>query len=235
EDGYFVSARVLAYQLLHSPTVRGNISIPFLVLVTEDVSQRKRDRLTRDGATVIQVEKLYSEWITPRQGRWRDVLTKLRLFEMTQYDRICFIDADHLVTQSLEGVFDDPAAMVQTTLQIPSIMDEASLPDSYVFASKTEAGGYDHPYPPEEGNYLNIGFFVLRPDKMLFDYYVTLMQTEYSTLFSSDFPEQNLMNYAHRKEGRMPWHHLWYGWNMNWPTENDLRGGAHSFHAKYWD
>ncbi|KAK5057155.1 hypothetical protein LTR16_010569, partial [Cryomyces antarcticus] len=38
-DGYYLGARVLAYQLLHSPSIGTNSSIPFLVLVTEDVSE----------------------------------------------------------------------------------------------------------------------------------------------------------------------------------------------------
>ena len=56
-DGYFLGTRVMLYQLLHS-RIAGNSSIPVIVLVTEDVSPRKRARLEKDGATVIVVEKL---------------------------------------------------------------------------------------------------------------------------------------------------------------------------------
>ena len=44
-DIYFVAARVLAYQLLHAPETRTTERTPFIVLVTPDVSQPKRDRL----------------------------------------------------------------------------------------------------------------------------------------------------------------------------------------------
>ncbi|KAF2842747.1 glycosyltransferase family 8 protein [Patellaria atrata CBS 101060] len=235
EDGYYLGARVLAYKLLHSPTTRSRRDIPFLVLVTEDVAQRKRDRLTKDGATVITIEKITSEFVHTEIERWKDVLSKLRLFDMTQYTKICFIDADHLVVKRLEGVFEDDATMVMATQNITSQTkdDEAPLPATFMFASKTDAGGYSHPYPPEPGDYLNAGFFVFQPSKELFNYYLSVINI--NGRFDPGFPEQNLFNYAHRRDGNMPWQQLLYSWNMNWPTENDLRGGAASFHAKYWD
>ncbi len=233
-DGYFLGARVLAYQLLHSPSARSNNSIPFLVLVTEDVSQRKRDRLTSDGAVVLAVDKLAADWVTPGAERWRDVLTKLRLFEMTQYAKICFIDADTLVTKPLDGVFFDKATMAHMTKDDAAAVkpDEAMLPSMYMFAGKPEAFTYDHPYPPAEGDYFNVGFFVFAPSTELFDYYMSLLALP--GRFDPGFPEQNLLNYAHRRDGNMPWTDLHYSWNMNWPTVRDYEGGAASFHAKFW-
>ncbi|KAI7614749.1 hypothetical protein KC319_g19805, partial [Hortaea werneckii] len=75
--------------------------------------------------------------------------------------------------------------------------------------------------------------FVFTPSKVLFEYYLSLLKLP--GRFDPGFPEQNLLNYAHRRDGNMPWKPLWYGWNVNWPTEKDWRGGARSFHAKYWD
>ena len=245
KDGYFISTRVLAYQFLHNPETKNNATIDFIILVTEDVQHSKRKRLEDDGAIVIEVPKLLSPWLTPKDGRWQDVLTKLRLFQLTNYDLICFIDADHLVTQSLEGVFDDPASQERTTRPMPGPhvvpedmleYEEPTLPETYIFGSKTEAGGPDHPYPPPPGDYLNIGFFVLRPDPILFAYYEQLMSEQNEGLFSTQYPEQDLMNFAHRRDkgGRMPWQQLWYGWNMNFGTDNDYNQGARSFHGKFW-
>lgn len=236
DDGYFLGARVLAYQLLHSPDTGTNNSIPFLVVCTSDVSLRKRRRLTADGATVILVEKLSSDWVQPGSPRWRDVLAKLRLFELTAYSKICFIDADTLVTRRLDGVFYDEATLTQATLTNPSetLADEAALPRTYMLATHADYWGYDHPYPPDPtSNYLNCGFFVFAPSKQLFAYYMSLLQLP--GRFDPGFPEQNLLNYAHRREGNMPWKPLWHGWNVNWPTERDWQQGAASFHAKYWD
>ncbi|KAF2769909.1 nucleotide-diphospho-sugar transferase [Teratosphaeria nubilosa] len=247
QDGYYIGTRVLAYQLLHSKTAGTNSSIPFIVLCTPDVSLRKRNRLKKDGATVIVAESLNADWVTAGAGepRWRDVMTKMRLWQMTQYSKILFIDADMLVIDSLDGVFYDEATLTQATGNNPQNLktDEAPLPRTYMFAGApdigftTESGGnflgYDHPYPPDPNlSYLNCGFFVFTPSKELFDYYTSLINIP--GRFDPRFPEQNLLNYAHRRDGNMPWKPLWYGWNVNWPTEKDWRGGARSFHAKYW-
>lgn len=259
-DGYFLSARVLIYQLLHSPTAGTNSSIPFLVLVTEDVTPRKRIRLAQDGAIIVPVSKLEADWVVPGDARWADVLTKLRLWEQVAYDKICFIDADMLVTKPLDGVFDDPATRTATTLANPAavLADEAALPSTYTFATHADFWGFDHPYPPlsaGEGedaetnaetnadadasasasapSYLNCGFFVIKPDVNMFAYYLSLLALP--GRFDPALPEQNLLNHAHRRDGNMPWRPLWYGWNVNWPGRRDWLGGAASFHAKYWD
>ncbi|KAF2168994.1 glycosyltransferase family 8 protein [Zasmidium cellare ATCC 36951] len=236
DDGYFVSTRVLAYTLLHSKSAGSNNSIDFLVLCTRDVSKRKRDRLKQDGATIILVEKLKSDWVNTGIARWADMLAKLRLFQLTDYAKICYIDADTLVTGPLDGVFFDEATLTQATLPNPAEIkdDESPLPRTYMFAAHADYWGYDHPFPPPaDMNYLNCGFFVLTPSLMLFDYYMSVLNIP--GRFDPGFMEQNLLNYAHRREGNMPWKPLWYGWNVNWATEKDWRGGGRSFHAKFWD
>lgn len=235
KDGYYLGARVLTYQLLHSARARTNNSIPFLVIVTSDVQPHKRARLVADGATVVEVEKLNASWVHPGADRWRDVLSKLRLFQLTQYKKICFIDADMLVTERLDGVFDDPATDLLRTKQEPTYFrdDEATLPPSYMFAGKADAFGYDHDIPPRPSDYLNSGFYVFAPSVALFDYYISLLKIP--DRFNPTFPEQNLFNYAHRRDGNMPWALLNWRWNMNWPTMRDMQAGAKSFHAKYWD
>ena len=234
-DGYFMSARVLTYMLRHS-TRAGNPTIPFLVLCTPDVSARKRDRLTRDGATVAVVEKLVQSWVHPKLQRWRDVMAKLRLFELTQWRKICFLDADTLVMEDISGVFQDEATRPQTTQDRggnATKPDEAALPATYVFASHNDARTWRHDYPlPSAAEYLNSGFFVLAPSTQLFDYYMSVLAIP--DRFPPGLPEQNLLNYAHRPEGNMPWQPLWHGWNVNCPNEDDFYGGAKSFHDKYW-
>lgn len=236
EDGYFLGARVLAYQLLHSTSAGTNASIPFIVACTSDVTPRKRARLERDGATVIVIDKVDNGWVHPGDPRWADQMTKLRLFELTDYHKICFIDADTLVTGPLDGVFWDEATLSQPTLPNPSEIkdDEAPLPRTYMIAAHADSWGYDHPYPPSpDSDYLNCGFFIFTPSKLAYNYYLSILNIP--GRFDPGFAEQNLLNYAHRRAGNMPWRPLWYGWNVNWPTEKDWKAGARSFHAKYWD
>ncbi|KAG9937999.1 nucleotide-diphospho-sugar transferase, partial [Aureobasidium melanogenum] len=117
DDGYYVSTRVLGYQLMHSLTAGTNASIPFVVVVTDETHPRKRARLEKDGAIVIEVERISPGWAIPGDPRWKDMMTKLRLFELTQYSKICYIDSDHLVTERLDRIFYDEATITQHTSQ----------------------------------------------------------------------------------------------------------------------
>ncbi|THZ36888.1 nucleotide-diphospho-sugar transferase, partial [Aureobasidium pullulans] len=224
DDGYYVSTRVLGYQLMHSTTAGTNASIPFVVVVTDETHPRKRARLEKDGAIVIEVSRISPGWAIPGDPRWKDMMTKLRLFELTQFAKICYIDSDHLVTDRLDGIFYDEATITQHTLQDPKNMrdDEAAMPRTYMMAAHTDYWGYEHPYrPPTDGTYMNFGFAVFTPSKALFNYYLSVLGIP--GRFDMGMQEQSLINYAHRREGNMPWKPLWHGWNVNWPTEKDWR------------
>lgn len=101
DDLYYVGTRMLIYQVLHDPITRTNNGYPFVILVTEDVTQRKRQRLEADGAQVIEVKKLSLR--TKTRKAWQDVLTKLRLFQLTQFDRVLFLDSDMLLAKPMDG------------------------------------------------------------------------------------------------------------------------------------
>jgi len=150
--------------------------------------------------------------------QWQDVLTKLRLFEQTQYDKILFLDSDTLITKSMDGIFEDTAAQVQTNLGDDSPkkrpLDEGSQPETYLFAGNAGSGGYDHAYPPPKGNNLNAGCMVFKPDVKLFEYYMRLAKL--TDRYNGRTPEQSLWAYAHRRDGNMPWKQLHHDWNVNW-------------------
>lgn len=90
EDKYFVAVRILVWQLKHVPETRTNRH-DVIVIVTPSVSQSRRDRLRKDGAIVHPVELLHVEnqsWIKNEIHRFEEVMAKLRVWEMTQYNRI---------------------------------------------------------------------------------------------------------------------------------------------------
>ncbi|KAK4545766.1 hypothetical protein LTR36_002720 [Oleoguttula mirabilis] len=239
-DKYFVATRILAYQLLHARETRTNSDYPFVVLVTPDVSKAKRDRLRRDGAIVWEAPALDAGWIKTDVSTWQNVMSKLRLWQLTQFERICFLDGDTILTKSLDDIFDDPAVTARGIDDRPeaTLADEARLPSEYVFAGVPE-GEVSHHYPPTEDhhdwpniNYLNAGFFVLQPSMPLLEYYISL--TTLPDRFNPHLPEQNLLNYAHRRTGNMAWRQLDTKWNMHYPTVEDLAGGVASLHEKWW-
>lgn len=239
-DKYFVATRILAYQLLHAPETKSTHGYPFIVLVTPEVSAAKRERLSMDGATVWEAPPMDVGWVKTDVRTWQYVMSKLRLWDLTEFERICFLDGDTILTGRMDGVFDDPAAVMLETDNRPESTesDEAALPLTYSFAGVPEPKPR-HNFPPSEEagdwhniNYLNAGFFVLQPSKAMLNYYSSL--TTLPDRFDPHFPEQNLLNYAHRREGNMPWKQLDTKWNIHYPTMNDLKGGVVSLHEKWW-
>ena len=176
--------------------------------------------MTSEGATVIPIELLNPEehWVHPANEGWIDQFAKLRLFAMTQYERILYVDADMLFTRSLDPIFNEP--MVQTPQQTktdPSQvkLDEAALPSSYVFLGVLD----------KKGAFPNGGFWLIRPDEELFRYYTSVMNIK--DRFDSAFMEQSLLAYAHREEGNMPAQYFETGtWNTNWPSFEDFKLGT---------
>ncbi|MCJ1279427.1 hypothetical protein MMC21_007251 [Puttea exsequens] len=245
EDHYFTGARVLAYQLLHDPKTRTRKNIPFVVAVSRDVPSSKRERLIKDGAQIQEVERLTADWIET-EHRYSEVMTKLRIASWYHFDRVMFLDVDTILTQPLDGIFHDPAARVRKNLQLhirkndteAFKLDEGDQPRTYVFAG-TPSLTQGHKYPPMKedenlgGHWVNGGFWVMRPRKDLFDYYVRVLNIR--DRFGTYYPEECLLNYVHRDGGNMPWSGLNYEWGVSgFPSYEDYQAGVKSLHEKFW-
>lgn len=234
QDEYFVAVRTLAYQLLHAPSTGTNTSIPFIVLATPDIAESKLDRLRKDGATVKVIEKLTETWMKPGLERWRDVLSKLRILELTEYEKVLCLDADMYITRRLDGIFTDATTEPHQSIAESAIADEGPLPKSYMLSAQTYMEGRVHPYPPSSNTgYFGVGFFLCQPSTAMFNYYLRLAKIE--GRFNSNAPEQGLLNYAHRRDGPMPWTEIYYKWTTTWPSMKEYEAGAASLHEKWWD
>jgi alpha-N-acetylglucosamine transferase len=236
EDPYFNATRLLAYKLLHDPVTATKQGIPFLVMVTATVAQWKRDQLTKDGAHVFEIDYIEIDDALMRgEPRWVDQYSKLRVFQLTGFDRLLYIDADMLIVKPLDGVFDDPAAVPGRTLDVAAVpQDELVAPDDYLIAGVDDVVGDGNRIPRPASFDFNAGFFVLRPSIELLVKYRSVMN--FSERYKSNMMEQGLLNYVHRLNGNMPWKRLTPGkWNVNWPSANDYKYGVASLHDKYWE
>lgn len=240
DDYYYIATRVLTYQLLHALDTRCSRSVTVLVLVSSTVSQQKQQQLTVDGATVVPVKDIsLNWWIKTGVTRWKDVFMKLRLFEMVEYDRILYLDADTLITEPIDGIFDEAAIRTpaKTLLDRAAHIkaDESQLPAQYVFAARSDNalnGERDHPFPPTATDVFSAGFWVIAPSREMFAYFLSVM-THYRR-FDPHTMEQSLMNYAYRRGGAMPWTDLDYKWSATWPNSKDLEGKVVALHEKLW-
>lgn len=240
-DEYLTAARVLGYQLLHAEKTRINKStISFFVLCTPTVPLAHKERLQKDGIIVVDVKNVpLNWWIYSGVQRWKEQFTKLRLFEMTQYERVLFIDADTMLTSRIDAIFDEPEIKTLTptlfdrTKEIKR--DESDLPQQWLFVAPSDneyTGERQHPVPHLQTQSFSAGFWVIRPDKEIYKHLLSVMA--HFRRFDPFTMEQSLLNYVYRREGPMPWRNLNWKWCATWPNESDEDMGVVSLHEKWW-
>jgi inositol phosphorylceramide glucuronosyltransferase 1 len=78
-----------------------------VVLVTGSTSEKSIQRLRDDGITVLPVPQVVTPYMKDERfdPRFGAVMTKLTIFNMTQYSRIAFVDADALVLRDMSDLF----------------------------------------------------------------------------------------------------------------------------------
>lgn len=239
-DDYYQAVRQLNYQLQHDPLTRSDPRVPLIALVSTKVEESKREVLRSEGAVVIEGKDLTPGWMKKelKGGRWGDVMVKMNLASMTGYDKICFIDADTMIYDRMDGIFSDPATDVRWTGNNTkeTAKNEAPLPAQYMFAAMLERGSQKHAIPPKPEAWdkkgINAGFFCLHPSQTIFEYYLSVLAAKGK--FYSFFPEQNMLNLVHRPKGNMPWAHLKWDWNTKDAGPRDMDAGVKSFHGKWW-
>ena len=244
-DNYFIAVRILVWQLLHVKETKTKHDV--VVMVPPTVSKVRCDRLTKDGAIVYPVEFLPgadAEWLKIEEHRWDEIFTKLRVLEMTQYNRILLLDGDSMVRAPLDPVFDDPHAKLLKTKDPKDVgyeaqPGEAPLPETYLLISGSEVWDSNHATPPTDESglkkvgYFNAGFFMVAPSTAAFNYYKSFLGIP--GRFDPKYQEQNLLNKAHEWKSPMPWREFKYIWNTRCPNEKDFEQGLVSMHEKWWD
>ena len=219
---------------MHQPETRSNTSIPYVVVVSTEVSPSKRARLEKDGATVVVVDPISDpEWLNTRQ-QYHGVMTKLRVFQQTEYEKMLYVDTDMLITRRMDAIFEDEGTKIQESQKDKDNQNETvPLPSSYVLAGQAQQIDRVHRYPPDPAlDWMCSGFMVFKPSQEMFDYYLSIMERKDS--FDPMYPDQNLLNYAHRRDGPMPWTDVYYKWTSTYPTIKEYAMGAASLHEKYW-
>ncbi|KAJ5988648.1 hypothetical protein N7481_003858 [Penicillium waksmanii] len=242
EHLYYVGARTLIYQLLHAPRTKFRSPVSVVILVTKGVHESKRQRLREDGAIIVEVADIEHS-VEIAVGRYAEVFNKLRVFDpsIMPFEKVVLLDSDMVITRPLDAIFDDPASqrsLVNKTATSALAPDLPPIPDSYVLASTPDIAYRPVGFPPnltaeDKRDYFNAGVIVLSPSTELFNLYLAVLSR--TELFDGWWPEQNLLNYVHSRDGPMPWGSLDLLWHLISPNAADFEAGMAILHCKFWE
>lgn len=125
---------------------------PKVVMATPDVGDRTRDRLASLGWRIRDVEPISNPSATKQQlfPRFSAVFTKLHAWELTEFDRIVVLDADTLVLQNVDDLFQRRTFAAAPDFFLPDhfnsgvmVLDPAAETFARMVEALSAAGSYD--------------------------------------------------------------------------------------------
>ena len=101
--GFLLGARVLAQSLKETGTKKDMIA-----LCTESVTQATKDIMIADGWKIKSIGNIHNpyEGQSFRGDYFSGIFSKLYIWNMTEYERIIYLDADVLVLENIDHMFD---------------------------------------------------------------------------------------------------------------------------------
>ena len=98
----------------HSLLVQHSSAYPLVIMATSKLSPRARNILSTmlpsNRIIIRDISPIYPSSIATglAYARFNEVWTKLRAFELTEYDRVALVDSDMLVRHNMDELFSDP-------------------------------------------------------------------------------------------------------------------------------
>lgn len=153
-DGYLPGVEVLGKSLDATRT-----TVPKIVLVTPDVGHTARNRLEHQGWRLHEVAPIdcppKARLLFPR---FATVFTKLRVWELTEFERAVLLDADTLVLQNVDDLFTRPAFAAGPDFFLPDRFNSGVMvlePSHATFERMTEALHVADTYDGGDQGFLN--------------------------------------------------------------------------------
>ena len=103
-DDFLVGVLLMFVSLKQNSKLYQAHSVDLCCFVTENVSENAKKKLTANGISIFVPQ----DDLCTGEGRWSTTFTKLCIFCLTKYDKIVWIDADMLVLNSLDDLFQKP-------------------------------------------------------------------------------------------------------------------------------
>lgn len=160
-------------------------------------------------------------------ARWRDLFSKLNVWNETEFSRVALLDTDAFPLENIDAIFDEEQAPEEECVRELLSDDDLDDPDldvmcKYVYAGVKQKGiGFDQ---------INGGVYVLKPDEAMHGH---LMREMLKDNFDSSLAEQAFLNQAFRDDGPFPAVDMGRTWNGFVPQE-DEEGKLKIIHDKLW-
>jgi hypothetical protein len=92
--------------VLHESLRESKSPYPLLVMVTDNLSSDGVDLLRQGGLKVKTVTEFpLPSLVQPWRDYWRSTYVKLRMWGFVEYERLVYLDADTLIMDNLDGLF----------------------------------------------------------------------------------------------------------------------------------
>lgn len=164
DDSYIRGVEGLFY------TLTKHCKYPLLVLVSQSISHSTILRLEKKSIPFKIVQNLHLDcnFEDSSFNYWKNTFFKFRVFELTEFDKIVYLDSDMLILDNIDELFECP--------HLSAVSDR----DFCVYM---------------ETNGMNTGMMVIKPDKKYITDLLNTYQMKYMSGGGRDaFGDQNIIN-----------------------------------------
>ncbi|GAA5822068.1 hypothetical protein JCM11251_004846 [Rhodosporidiobolus azoricus] len=192
--------------VLHHSLVKSGTKFPLVVFATHELPQIARDVLKQKGIAVRDIA-----WLEPPKDqqvelaahdhRFYDTWTKLRVFELEDFDRLVLLDSDMLVLQNMDELLEMPleqgwiAAAHACTCNPKKLSHYPSnwIPENCGHTQARFTTPLSHTsFSKPTHDRLNSGLVVLRPSNQTFTEIVDFLHND-PRVPTYGFPDQDLL------------------------------------------
>ncbi|OBZ79556.1 Galactinol synthase 1 [Grifola frondosa] len=216
------SAYLPGVLVLHHSLVSVRSQYPLVVIATPTLPQDAREVVSKRGIAIREVDQLQPEDgvhnLSAHDSRFADTWTKLRVFELAEYDRVVMLDADMIVMRNMDELMEldlpvDWIAAAHVCACNPRKLPHYPadwIPSNCAHTSVEHPTGLTSPpqiteSSPRPYTQLNSGTVVLNPSKELFNSLKHFLVTS-PLVPSFSFPDQDLLSaYFKGKWKTLPW------------------------------
>jgi len=228
---YLAGTLVLDYGLKETHS-----KYPLVVMVTPELPQEGRDVLKKRAIPIREIQPLKPEEgthnLASADERFRDTWTKLRAFELEEFDRVVLLDSDMIVKENMDDLMEvqlPPGGIAAAHVCACNPRKFPHYPADWIpeNCAFTAVSGPTEPSPtpsdqPRPYGQLNSGTVVLEPSLELAKNLYHFLATD-ERVPTWSFPDQDLLTaFFHGKWTSLPWYY------------NALRT-LRTIHSPMWD